>query len=270
MTGSNSVSALRRSPGALSTFILYLLLGCGAARSLELPRYPAPEETVNNAVSAHFGLQAYTRNLLRDMEHATRSIYIDKYILGGESGLEVARMLEKKHREGLDVRILLDGRFGSVGQLKEQVLDVRKYIEEVGLPFRLGATRRGGTFIRRWTEDHNKIAIIDARIGYIGGTNIADFFTSWNDLMVRIDGPSASQLARQFEYDWVIAGGTREEIGGVPDLEYPHQGCSRIDRFPASRPSGWWVPGSAGPRSGEPSRTRSGPPRRASASRSIR
>jgi cardiolipin synthase len=212
--------------------VLFLAFGLTAAHSLEQPHNPAVEPTLNNAVSAVFGLDGYCRNLLRDMGAARKSIFIDKYVLGGERGMEVARLLKQKSAEGLDVRILMDSRLGSVGKLRKQVQQVLSFIQEAKLPIRFGATRKGGLLIHRWTEDHNKLSMIDGRIGYVGGTNLADFFSTWNDLMLRYDGPVVAKMVEQFEHDWAVADTTNGSKEQEADQTYPAQGLLQNQSIP--------------------------------------
>ena len=55
--------------------------------------------------------------------------------------------------------------------------------------------------------DHTKLIVVDDRVALLGGMNIGrEYFSEWHDLMVRVDGPVVSELARDFEKSWRHAG----------------------------------------------------------------
>lgn len=54
-------------------------------------------------------------------------------------------------------------------------------------------------------RDHQKIVIIDGKVGYTGGMNIADYYINglpeigaWRDMHIRIEGPAVEQLQQAF------------------------------------------------------------------------
>lgn len=61
-------------------------------------------------------------------------------------------------------------------------------------------------------RNHRKIAVIDEKIGYIGGMNIADRyidggkFDLWRDTHLRITGPGVAALEYGFAVDWNFMG----------------------------------------------------------------
>ena len=59
------------------------------------------------------------------------------------------------------------------------------------------------------TRDHRKIVVIDGRIAYIGGMNVADYYIkgtekvgSWHDMHCRLDGNEVNTLQRIFLKMW--------------------------------------------------------------------
>src|SRR5262249_26034425 len=66
-------------------------------------------------------------------------------------------------------------------------------------------------------RDHRKILVIDRRIAFTGGMNIADEYGSarrsrfprgpWRDTQVRVEGPTAWEMAVVFSEAWRRAGG---------------------------------------------------------------
>lgn len=185
------------------------LLGAPAARcaTLRATPWPVPAAVHGNQIDLVFGLPAYVERLQGDLARARRSILVDFYVLGGVHGTSVAELLVRRAREGLDVRVLLDPHFGTVPAVKRETIPVRQLLERGGVPLRRSALRRGGWVLHRWVEDHNKLAVIDGEVAYVGGTNIVDVCANYNDLMMRVRGPATTHIEEQFERDWAHAAG---------------------------------------------------------------
>ena len=97
-------------------------------------------------------------------------------------------------------------------------------------------------------RDHRKIVVIDGRIGYTGGMNIADYYINglpkigqWRDIHVRIEGDAARYLQGIFLTMWNRE--TGQHIGGpeyFPDIpQWPDSVAQRIaivDRTPKETP----------------------------------
>ena len=62
-------------------------------------------------------------------------------------------------------------------------------------------------------RNHRKAVVIDGRVAYVGGINIADRYLHglawgcWRDTMIRIEGPAARAVQQVFAADWRYAGG---------------------------------------------------------------
>lgn len=85
------------------------------------------------------------------------------------------------------------------GRLRAVGADVREFPR---------MTLRGGIE----TIDHRKILVVDDHTAYIGGANFADRYGTWHDVMVKVEGPAAADVARDFQRGWVEAGGAPREI----------------------------------------------------------
>ena len=149
------------------------------------------------------------RLLLEDMKQARKSIHIQYYIMkDDEIFASMKEILLMKVREGVEVRILFDGmgaRFVKPGVWKE--------LEALGIETaEFFPPIFGKLNLRINYRNHRKIVVIDGRIGYVGGFNVAreyagldEKFGYWRDTHMRITGSAVSSLQVRFILDWNFA-----------------------------------------------------------------
>ena len=125
-------------------------------------------------------------------------------------------LLREKRRQGVEVRCLFDG-FGNDSNnqpLKKEHLQ-RLHADSIEIyefdPIRFPWVNH------IWPRDHRKIVVIDGRIGYTGGMNVADYYIvgteqvgEWRDMHCRIEGPAVNQLQAIFIRMWKRV--TKEEL----------------------------------------------------------
>ena len=144
--------------------------------------------------------------LMHDIEEAKDYIHIQYFIIENDHvGAKFIDALIRKAKEGVKVRVLYDyvGSF----YLRPRVL---RRMREAGIevhPF-LELTITKFAFRLNW-RNHRKIAVIDGRVGYVGGMNIADRYvtgdkkwTPWRDTHLRIVGEAVSAMQYTFAVDW--------------------------------------------------------------------
>lgn len=147
--------------------------------------------------------------LIADMESAKEYIHLQYYIFTDDNtGTRVAETLMRKAREGVKVRVIYD----HIGSINTKSKFFRRMTEAgvavypfFRVTFPVFATRIN------W-RNHRKIAIIDGKVGYIGGMNIADRYINgvsygiWRDTHLRITGPAVGGLQYSFAIDWNFMG----------------------------------------------------------------
>jgi len=151
--------------------------------------------------------------LLRDIANARVSVHLESFIwYDGKLARQVAALLEKKAREGVEVRVLVDASGGR--KLKGEVLDALK---RAGVRVAHFHPIRISNLGRLNNRDHRKLAIIDGRIAYIGGQCIADEWLGnaqdkkhYRDTAFRVAGPVVNRLQAAFADNWI------EETGEIP------------------------------------------------------
>ncbi len=151
--------------------------------------------------------EVFTR-LAADIDRAERYVYVQFYILNRDDETAVVfQALERAHDRGVVVRVMLDD-IGSKGYPTSQATDA--YLRASGfgyqriLPFRLF----GGQWSRPDLRNHRKIVVVDGQIAYTGSLNLIrrDYFRKdgmyYDELVARVDGSVAAQLAAVFVTDW--------------------------------------------------------------------
>jgi len=144
-------------------------------------------------------------SLLRDIAAAQSHIHICIYIFEDDAlGRLVADALIAKAQQGVEVRVVYDhvgcwsvkNRFFE--RLREGGIEVEPF-----MPVRFPRLTSKANY-----RNHRKIIVIDGKVGYIGGMNIALRYVkgtgtqAWRDTMVRIEGGGVYTLQRAFLVDW--------------------------------------------------------------------
>ena len=150
-------------------------------------------------------------HLFADIEKAEKHIHIEYYVLeDDELGKKLQSALIRKAAEGLEIRIIYDS-FGSRKTKKAFFEDFRKAGIETE-PF-LKLTLPSLTSRLNY-RTHRKMIVIDGRIGYVGGMNIADRYLEglewgpWRDTHARIEGKGVQGLQSVFLIDWYFVSQT--------------------------------------------------------------
>ncbi|MBP5258763.1 MAG: cardiolipin synthase, partial [Prevotella sp.] len=148
-------------------------------------------------------------DLLRAVSLAKSSVHLEYFNFRNDSiaGL-LFDILKKKASEGVEVRALYDGfgNFSNNRPLKKRHL---KELRANGIeiyPYKDVVFPWLQTFFNR---DHRKIVVIDGRIAYTGGMNVADYYITgtdmvgeWNDMHCRIEGTEVNSLQKIFIAMW--------------------------------------------------------------------
>lgn len=164
--------------------------------------------------------------LFQDIANAEHYIYLQYYIIEDDAtGMRLKDLLIQKAQQNVKVKLIYDN-VGSFKVKKSFFRDLQNAGVEVD-PFFKVVFPPFGTRIN-W-RNHRKICVIDGKIGYIGGMNIAERyitggkFDSWRDTHLRITGSAVLSLKYSFAVDWSFTGKKEllDEQEPLPDT-YPH------------------------------------------------
>ena len=144
-------------------------------------------------------------SLLRDIGQATHHIHLETYIICDDPlGHLLADALADKARQGVEVRFIYDdvGCWNVPNSFFEQMrnagIDVHAF-----MPVKFPAFTSKVNY-----RNHRKLCVIDGKIGYIGGMNVAMRYVkgsngrAWRDTHMRIRGGAVYGIQRAFLVDW--------------------------------------------------------------------
>lgn len=162
--------------------------------------------TQNNTVKIFTEGTDKFESLLQDIQNATDHIHLLYYIVSDdEIGNRFFDLLKIKASQGVQVRFLIDHVGGR--ELKNKTV---KSLRQSGIKVYFFFPSRFKYFnLKGNYRNHRKLAIIDGKIGYIGGFNIGDEymgkspkFGHWRDTHLRLTGNCVSSLQIRFYLDW--------------------------------------------------------------------
>ena len=139
------------------------------------------------------------------IRNAKNHIHIEFFIFEDDKlSNELRELLIKKSREGVRVRMIYDY-VGSIN-LSSRYLHTLRYAGvyvRPFLPLRLRLRRSKINY-----RNHRKLVVVDGKIGFTGGINIADRYLygsklgEWRDTVVRIEGAGVHGIQKLFLTDW--------------------------------------------------------------------
>ena len=155
--------------------------------------------------------EAFFTRFIDTLTSAQESIDIRAYIFDNDDvALSVGELLKRRSREGVTVRVLVDG-LGSIAASGEQSSSLP---DEYRAPLSIEnyLTTDSNVEVRKaqnpWlTGDHVKTMVIDRKLAFLGGMNIGrEYRYDWHDMMVEVQGPVVDRINREFQIAWGRAG----------------------------------------------------------------
>ena len=196
----------------------------------------------NTAVTYFPGGEAKFEELLRQLEIAQKYIFLEYFII--EEGLMWGRVLEvlaRKAAQGVDVRVMYDG----TCEFSTLPRDYPKRLEALGIKCKVFSPITPFVSTHYNYRDHRKILVIDGRVGFTGGVNLADEYINhvekygrWKDAAVMLQGEAVRSMTALFLQMWGI-------------LQQPEFEQFLTDPIPAERAEGFAVPYGDCPLDGE-------------------
>lgn len=154
--------------------------------------------------------------MLFDMRRAKKFIFLDYFII--EEGImwdAILKVLRERVAEGVDVRVIYD----DLGCLLTLPVGYQKILRSYGIQCEIFNRFHPLLTTLQNNRDHRKIAVIDGKIAYTGGINLADEYINeklrfghWRDCAVRVQGAAAESFTAMFLQTWHLLSRTREPL----------------------------------------------------------
>ena len=163
----------------------------------------------DNAVTLLMNGQEKFDDLFKAIRQARSSVHLEYFNFRNDSIASLLfDILADKAAEGVEVRAMFDG-FGNDSNNKPLKKRHLKNIRERGVEIVEYDPLDFPWVNHVFHRDHRKIVIIDGKIAYTGGMNVADYYItgteqvgSWHDMHCRIEGEEVNTLQAIFLKIW--------------------------------------------------------------------
>ena len=162
----------------------------------------------NTEVTYFPGGEAKFEELLRQLEKAEKYIFLEYFII--DEGLMWGKILEvlaRKAAEGVDVRVMYDG----TCEFTTLPRDYPSRLEKLGIQCRVFSPVQPFVSTHYNYRDHRKILVIDGKVGFTGGVNLADEYINhiekygrWKDAAVMLEGEGVRSMTALFLQMWSV------------------------------------------------------------------
>ncbi|MBQ8334112.1 MAG: cardiolipin synthase [Clostridia bacterium] len=180
------------------------------------------------------------RDMLEDLRGAEKFIYMEYFIVEeGKFWNSILEILREKAASGVEVRVMYD----DIGCMSTLPGDYPRTLRSYGIQATPFSRMKGAADSEFNNRNHRKILVIDGKIGYTGGVNIADEYINeivrfghWKDTAIRLEGEAVWELTKLFCVDF-----------GIQFRRLPRE---RDDLYPACRnnsENGYLIPFGDGP-----------------------
>ena len=144
--------------------------------------------------------------MIEDLEGAEKFIFLEYFIIEeGRFWNTILDVLKKKAAAGVEVRVLYD----DIGCMSTLPSNYWKTLQSYGIKAAPFALLRGNADSEFNNRSHRKILVIDGKVGYTGGVNIADEYINetvrfghWKDTGLRLEGEAVQELTKLFLVDF--------------------------------------------------------------------
>lgn len=146
--------------------------------------------------------------MLEDMKKAEKFIFLEYFIIEeGHFWNSMLDILKEKAAAGVEVRVVYD----DIGCMMTLPGNYYKTLKSYGIKTVCFSRLKGQADNEFNNRSHRKIMVIDGKVGYTGGVNIADeyinekkLFGLWKDVGIRLEGEAVAQLTSIFLVDYEL------------------------------------------------------------------
>lgn len=154
--------------------------------------------------------------MLEELRKAEKYIFLEYFIIGtGVMWDSILEILKEKAAAGLDVRVMYDD-FGCIMLLPA---GYRKKLESYGIQCSVFGPFIPVASARLNNRDHRKLLIIDGKVAFTGGINLADEYINqkvrfghWKDNAIMLRGEAVWSMTVMFLSLWDYVHGAKDSI----------------------------------------------------------
>lgn len=148
-------------------------------------------------------------DLLIELEKAEKFIFLEYFIINdGQVWQQILDILKKKVEQGVEVRVMYDG----LCAVASMPFQYPKYLQSLGIKAKMFAPIRPVLSTAQNNRDHRKILVIDGKVAYNGGINLADEYMNlkvrfghWKDTAIKLEGDAVKSFTAMFLQMWNIS-----------------------------------------------------------------
>lgn len=202
----------------------------------KISKYPMYENTdITYYDNAAAGLEAQ----LIELAKAEKFIFMEYHAIENSvSWGRIEEILVEKAESGVEVRVFYDDA-GSIGFINK---DFAKRLENLGILCRVFNPFMPGLNVFLNNRDHRKITVVDGRVGFTGGYNLADEYFNlthpygrWKDTGIRLEGDAVKSLTITFMEMWnAVKRSDKDDVDFekfLPEYDYKAKGKAYIQPF---------------------------------------
>lgn len=169
----------------------------------------------NHTTAEYFSLgENMFEALVEELKKAEKYIFLEYFIIEeGKMWNTILDVLEEKAKSGVDVRLIYDD-LGCFLLLPKDYADI---LRRKGIKCRIFNPFRPFIEALQNNRDHRKIAVIDGKVAFTGGINLADEYINefekyghWKDTAVMLKGNAAWSFTMMFLQLWSLCTGKTE------------------------------------------------------------
>lgn len=163
--------------------------------------------------------------LLEELGKAEHFIFLEYFIIEeGTMWGRILKVLEQKVREGVEVRLLYDG----MCAFYRLPYRYPEELEKLGIRCKMFAPLRPMVSTYYNNRDHRKIVVIDGKVAFTGGINLADEYINqkrvhghWKDTAVMLRGDAVRSFTLMFLQMWAIDEREADDYPHYLEIEQP-------------------------------------------------
>lgn len=146
------------------------------------------------------------KDILKELKSAKHFIFLEYYIIQHGKMLDsIVEILKQKVKDGVEVRFMYDGT-SSIAKIPHKFA---KEMNKVGINCKMFMPVRAILSTEQNNRDHRKLLIVDNKICFTGGINLADEYINevqpygyWKDVGIKLKGQAVTSFTQMFLKMW--------------------------------------------------------------------